>query len=367
MLPVKKLIFKKLLPKEKNSKLILEDGTEYAGISFGAERSISGEVVFNTGMVGYPESLTDPSYYGQILTLTYPLVGNYGVPKKQKKEKLNVNFESSSIKVRGLVVADYSHNFSHYAAAWSLGQWLQAEGVPGIYGIDTRALTKKLRKSGVMLGKIVVAGKNVKINNPSKLNLSKEVSAKKPIFYRAGRKKVVLLDLGAKDNIVRSLISRGISVARVPYNYDFISEEHDGLLISNGPGDPKQAKETIALVKKYFKTGKPIFGICFGNQLLALAAGGETYKLKYGHRSQNQPCVMQGTKRCYITSQNHGYAVNQKKLPRDWQEWFYNLNDKTNEGIKHKKKPWMSVQFHPEAKPGPSDTDFLFDDFVKLL
>lgn len=352
---------------KENIKIILEDGSEFTGTSFGYKKSIAGEVVFNTGMVGYPETLTDPSYYGQILVLTYPLVGNYGVPGKKRENKLLRFFESDKIQVRGLIVSDYSKNYSHFSAVESLGSWLKREKVPGIYDVDTRELTKKLREKGVMLGKIVIDDEKISFDDPNVDNLSAKVSLEKPITYGRGKKIVLAVDLGIKNNIIRSFIARGVKVKRVPYNYDFTKEEYDGLFLSNGPGDPKKCKVTVSNVKKAMKKNKPIFGICFGNQILGLAAGGDTYKLKYGHRSQNQPALLKGTKQCFITSQNHGYAVDDKKLPRDWDIWFYNLNDKTNEGIRHKKRPWMSVQFHPEAAPGPTDTAFLFDDFINML
>ena len=366
-------------------KLILENGVELEGNSFGAEKDISGEVVFNTGMVGYPESLTDPSYKGQILVLTYPLVGNYGVPDKIKENGLLTNFESDKIQIRGLIISDYSYDYSHWSASKSLGDWLKEEGVPGIYGIDTRDLTKLLREKGVMLGKIEYDknGEEKKKNifekitsigkkdfyDPNKVDVVKEVTVFEPIEYNGvnGGKKVVLIDCGAKNNIINELVKRNVNVKRVPHDYDFLNEEYDGVMISNGPGDPKQCKKTIEIVKKLLEGEKPVFGICLGNQILALAAGGDTYKLKYGHRSQNQPCVVKGEKRCFITTQNHGFAVNMKSLSNDWEEYFVNVNDGTNEGIKHKEKPFMSVQFHPEGHCGPMDSVYLFDEFVKLL
>lgn len=351
----------------KKGKLILEDGSYYEGYSFGFIKATSGEVVFNTGMVGYPESLTDPSYHGQILVLTYPLIGNYGVPKKIKENGLLKNFESNKIHIKGLIVSDYCEKFSHHSAIKSLSSWLREEKIPGLFGIDTRALTKKLRKYGVMLGKIVFGKEKIKFEDPNKKNLAKEVSIRKPKIYGSGKKKVILIDLGVKNSILHALLKRKIKVLQVPPDYNFLNEKFDGILISNGPGNPKKYKVTILNIKKALKVKKPIFGICLGNQILALAAGADTFKLKYGHRSQNQPCVLNGTKKCFITSQNHGYAVNKKTIPLGWETWFYNLNDKTNEGIQHKSQPWMSVQFHPEANPGPNDTEFLFDEFLKLL
>ncbi len=353
----------------KKAKLILEDNSVFDGISFGAEKSIAGEVVFNTGMVGYPESLTDPSYNGQILVLTYPLIGNYGVPKSGKEFGIERNFESEKIQISGLVVADYSYEYSHWQAGKSLGQWLKIGKVPALTGVDCRALTKKLREKGVMLGKIVFNGEGLPFDDPNERNLAAEVSCPEPLLYENGRKTIALIDCGAKNNIAISLLRRKVSVLRVPWNYDLFNGKHDfdAVLVSNGPGDPKTVQETIETVRKSLEYGLPTFGICFGNQILALAAGADTYKLKYGHRSQNQPCAVVGTKQCYITSQNHGYAVDEKSLPKGWQPWFRNLNDGTNEGIRHKSKPFMSVQFHPEAAPGPVDTAFLFGKFLQKV
>lgn len=348
-------------------KLILEDGSCYNGFSFGYFQTTSGEVVFNTGMVGYPESLTDPSYRGQILVFTYPLIGNYGVPIRKKENEITKDFESDRIHLAGLVVAEYSFHYSHSQARQSLSEWLIKEKIPALFGVDTRALTKKLRKYGVMLGKIVFANEEIEFEDPNKRMLAAEVSTKRPITYGRGKKKVIVIDLGVKNNILRSLLKRGVKVVRVPFDYNLEKESFDGLLISNGPGDPQKYQRVILNIRKAFRRNKPIFGICLGNQLLALAAGAKTYKLKFGHRSQNQPCFLVDSKRCFITSQNHGYAVDDQTLPSQWQTWFYNLNDRTNEGIRHKNKPWMSVQFHPEATPGPTDTAFLFDDFIKLL
>ncbi len=349
-----------------SAKLVLSDGSVFYGHSFGAKRSVSGEVVFNTSMVGYPESFSDPSYKGQILALTYPLIGNYGVPGAEEENGIKKNFESDSVHITGLVVTDYSERYSHWNAKKSLAEWLQEHGVPAMQGIDTRALTKKLREHGVLLGKIVI-DKDIRITDPNVNNLVGVVSIEKPILYKRGPKKVVLIDCGVKNNIIRSILKRGISVLRVPWDYDFSNEDYDGIVISNGPGDPKMCTATITNIRNAMKKNIPIFGICLGNQILALAAGANTYKLKYGHRSANQPCYIPETKKCYITSQNHGYAVDKKTLPKDWKEWFINANDGTNEGIRHKTKPFMSVQFHPEATPGPVDTGFLFDEFLKEL
>ncbi len=353
---------------EKKARLILEDGSSFEGYSFGANKSVSGEVVFNTGLVGYPETLTDPSYKGQILTFTYPLIGNYGIPGNERENELLKNFESEEIHISGLIISDYSFNYSHWNAKKSLAEWLKELNVPAIYGIDTRMLTKRLRERGVMLGKIIV-DKQIKQIDPNKRNLVSEVSKEEVITYKKGDKKILLIDCGVKNNIIQSLLKRNITVIRIPWNYNFINSDldYDGILISNGPGNPKMCVETITNVKRAMKKNIPIFGVCLGNQILALASGADTYKLKYGHRGQNQPCVLQDTKKCFITSQNHGYAVDTKTLKPGWEQWFYNANDNTNEGIKHKTKPFVSIQFHPEATPGPVDTGFLFDEFLKEL
>jgi len=353
--------------KKIKARLELEDGSVFHGYSFGAQKSVAGEVVFNTSMMGYPESLTDPSYYGQILVLTYPLVGNYGIPESRLVDGLDEWFESDGIKITGLIVSEYSFDYSHWSAKKSLGDWLVEHNVPALYGIDTRMLTKRLRDEGAMLGRILFFTDKLDFYDPNKINLVEQVSIKEPVEYGSGDRKVVLVDCGCKDNIIRSLIQRDIKVKRVPWNYDFSAEDYDGLFITNGPGDPKMCHETINNVKKALEGRKPIFGICLGNQLLSLAAGADTYKLKFGHRSQNQPCVEVGTKRCYITSQNHGFAVDGRTLPEGWEPWFVNANDGTNEGIRHVTKPFMSVQFHPEAAPGPVDTGILFDDFKRML
>jgi len=350
----------------KEASLILEDGTEYRSISFGAEESVSGEVVFNTGMVGYYESLTDPSYSGQILVLTYPLIGNYGVPQDAHADGLSQFFESDRIHATALVVADYSYAHNHWNAAQSLSDWLQEQKIPALHRIDTRSLTKRLREKGTMLGKIVF-GDDPEFYDPNRENLVEKVTIKDPIIYNAkGKQTIVLVDCGVKTNILRSLIARDCRVLRVPCDYDFLDQDFQGVVISNGPGDPKMCPDTIALIRRCYEKAIPTFGICLGNQLMALAAGADTYKLKYGHRSQNQPCLQVGTKRCFITSQNHGYAVDTKSLPQDWEPWFTNVNDDTNEGIRHKHLPFMSVQFHPEHCPGPVDTEFLFDRFLEL-
>jgi carbamoyl-phosphate synthase small subunit len=349
-------------------KLVLEDGSIYEGESFGHVKSTNGEVVFNTGMVGYPETLTDPSYRGQILVLTYPLIGNYGVPDYAKTDGLFNNFESEKIQINALIVNEYESEFFHWSAAKSLSSWLKENKIPAISGIDTRALTKKLREQGTMLGKIIVKNNDDPgFEDPNKRNLVAEVSTPQSIEYGAGKKKLIMVDCGVKNNIIRSFTQRNVTVLRVPWNYDFVNIEADGILISNGPGDPTMCPETTRNVKRAMNKNRPILGICLGSQLLGLAAGSKTYKLKYGHRSQNQPCSEMGTRRCYITSQNHGYAIDAKTLPQDWREWFYNDNDGTNEGLLHISKPFFGAQFHPEASPGPDDTEFLFDMFIRAM
>ncbi len=355
--------------KEKiTAKLILEDGTEFIGTSFGFNKNTSGEVVFNTGMVGYPETLTDPSYNGQILVFTFPLIGNYGIPSTKKENGLQINFESDKIYCHGLVVSNYSDEYSHWSAQKSLGDWLKEEKIPAITGIDTRMLTRKLRNKGTMLGKIIVDEKEtVEFLDPNETNLVDKVSVNEPVEYAKGKTKIILVDCGTKNNIIRAFSGRDISVIRVPYDYDFTQIKADGILLSNGPGDPKMNKATIENTKRAMEKNIPMLGICLGSQILALAAGADTYKLKYGHRGHNQPCNEMGTKRCFITSQNHGYAVKSDTLQQDWREWFVNDNDGTNEGLVHISKPFFAAQFHPEASPGPDDCEFIFDMFVRAL
>ena len=358
---------------EKTATLILDDGTVFRGLSFGCEKEVTGEVVFNTAMTGYPESLTDPSYAGQLMVLTYPLVGNYGVPPRTfGPDGIATFMESEKIHAEAIIVSDYSHEYSHWNAAGSLGSWLKEEGVPGIYGIDTRALTKKLREHGVMMGKIVIGDAKTDLTDFGQygnVNYVDKVSCKEVIIYGEGegKKRVVLVDCGVKHNIIRSLLKRNVTVIRVPWNYDFNTLEYDGLFISNGPGDPDTCDAAVQNIRKALAGDKPICGICMGNQLLAKAGGASIYKLKYGHRSHNQPVRMVGTEKCFITSQNHGYAVDNTTLGTDWEPLFINMNDGTNEGIKHKTKPFFSSQFHPEACSGPTDTEFMFDKFVELL
>lgn len=346
-------------------KLTLEDGSVFYGKSFGAALPAAGEVVFNTAMTGYPESLTDPSYHGQILCLTYPLVGNYGAPARNEENDLFRFYESSSIHISGLIVSDYSFEYSHWNASESLDEWLKRNNVPGIYGIDTRALTKRIREKGSMPGKLEPDGTEVEFCDPNKLNLVEKVSTRTKKVYGSGKYRIILIDCGVKYNIIRNLLKRDTTIIRVPWDYDYHNEEYDGLFISNGPGDPKMCTSAIENLKRSFRKETPVFGICLGNQLMALASGADTYKLKYGHRSHNQPVLLTGTDKAYITSQNHGYAVDNDTLDKDWEPLFINLNDKTNEGMKHKNMPFFSTQFHPEASGGPTDTDYLFDVFLE--
>ena len=365
---------------KREARLILEDGTAFCGWSFGYEANTVGEVVFNTAMTGYPESLTDPSYAGQILVATYPLIGNYGVPETGG-EPLPRFTESERIHVKGLVVADYSEQYSHWNAKESLSKWLQREKIPAITGIDTRRLTQRLRERGVMRGRIeenfnssILPSFNFNIPDYGDVNWVEKVSCKEVITYRpeahlSPLKRIVLVDCGVKANIIRCLVNRGIEVIRVPWDYDFNLLEFDGLFLANGPGDPERCERTVEHIRTFLnnKTIRPCMGICLGNQLLARAAGAKTYKLKYGHRSHNQPVQRVGTTQCFITSQNHGYAVDDTTLPSDWEPLFVNMNDGSNEGIRHKKNPWFSAQFHPEACSGPVDTEWMFDEFVGML
>lgn len=353
--------------------LRLEDGTEFHGTSFGYEKPVAGEVVFNTAMMGYPESLTDPSYAGQLMTLTFPLVGNYGVPPFTFEENgLPTFMESEKIHVRAIIVSDYSREFSHWNGVETLADWLKREQVPGITGIDTRQLTKVLREHGVMMGKILFDDlpDEVPEADYAGVNFVDQVSCREVIKYNEGAdKKVVLVDCGVKANILRCLIRRGVEVIRVPWNYDFNELEFDGLFLANGPGDPETCEVTVQNIRRFLANPvvRPCMGICMGNQLLSKAAGARIYKLKYGHRSHNQPVRKVGTETCFITSQNHGFAVDSSSLPADWEPMFVNMNDGSNEGVRHKKNPWFSAQFHPEACSGPVDTEYMFDDFVKLL
>ncbi len=352
------------------AKLVLEDGSVYRGLRVGADTEVSGEVVFNTGMTGYVETFTDCSYAGQILVMTYPLMGNYGVPARGDC-LLPHRWESEGLQLLGLVVDEASEGFSHHEAEQGLSSWLAKAGVPGLCGIDTRSLTRRLREQGTMRGMIVSDDHSDDMLPPTLEPGSNvpSVSCTQPVTYEAGEQSVLLVDCGVKLNIVRHLQQRGLTVHRVPWNTDLsrIDKAFDGVVLSNGPGDPKDVMPLVEQVRGLLNGSKPVFGICLGNQVLSLAAGAETYKLKYGHRSQNQPCQDLFTRRCVITSQNHGYAVREESIPRDWDTWFININDGTNEGIRHRSKPFFAVQFHPEAAPGPVDTEFLFDDFVRVI
>ncbi|MEM7222521.1 MAG: glutamine-hydrolyzing carbamoyl-phosphate synthase small subunit [Pseudomonadota bacterium] len=356
-------------------RLLLEDGTEIVGESFGAPRTVAGEVVFNTAMTGYVEALTDPSYRGQILVCTYPLIGNYGVPAPRAAGSLDGPYESDRIQVQGLIVQRYHQAYSHGSAARSLGSWLEAENVAALTGVDTRALTQRIRENGTMKGWLIpddLPGEQAK-NAADEVVMTDVFDLVAPTEtkeFPAGDLKVLVVDVGAKDNIIRSLMARGVTVVRASWrsNLGELARQADGVLIGNGPGDPKDLGPLVDQVRDLLASyDKPIFGVCLGHQILALAAGGDTYKLKYGHRGVNQPVQDLLTRRCYVTSQNHGYAVQDESLPEAWEPWFVNLNDGTNEGLRSRVKPFFSVQFHPEAAPGPEDTGVLFDDFVRLV
>lgn len=352
--------------------LILENGQIFEGDSFGDQSKVSGEVVFNTGMVGYPEAFTDPSYYGQILTMTYPLIGNYGIPASKIVNNLDANFESEKIQIKGLLISEYIASDTHWQSSINLSVWLKKSHVPAICGIDTRSLTKIIRETGVMKGIITFEKPRYKSGlffmDINKMNLVSMVSCHTPVTYGNGKFTILMIDCGLKFNQIRIFLNLGIKVIRVPWNYDMFSRNQklsfDAIFISNGPGDPKMAEVTIRHVREALKRQIPIFGICLGNQILALASGADTYKLKYGHRGQNQPVIESNTGKCFITTQNHGYAVDTSSLLKDWEPWFTNLNDHTNEGIKHHKLPFISVQFHPESMPGPTDTEWLFQYFI---
>ncbi len=360
--------------------LALEDGSIIEGSGFGYPCEVSGEVVFNTGMVGYPESLTDPSYCGQILLQTYPLIGNYGKSSVKITDKFGIplHFESDRIQVTGYVISELQTNPSHWAEEKTLDEWFKEEKIPGMDGIDTRELTKKLRIKGVMLGILKIAeeidtdeikSKTKSIEDPNTRDLVKSVTVKEPIEYNSGNSpKIVLIDCGVKFGIIRNLLKRNVDLVRVPYDYPaekILSYNPSGIVISNGPGNPKKCEKTIETVKSLLEANIPMMGICLGNQILALASGGNTFKLKFGHRAQNHPCIDLLTKRCYITTQNHGYAVDPNSLSETgFEVSFINANDKTVEGIKHKTKPVFGAQFHPEASPGPYETGFLFDNFI---
>ncbi len=340
--------------------LTLSDGTKYEGISFGAHTNVAGEAAFTTGMTGYTESLTDPSYKGQILIFSYPLIGNYGVQPRH-------TWESGRIQTAGIVVSTYNETPSHWSSKSPLASWLVKENIPAIQIKDTRAIIQRMRDRGAMLATLTFGKSRLEMHDPNSENLAAQVSTKQMYIEGTGKHKIVLVDCGVKRNIQRCLLSRDVTLITVPYNYNPFSAnmDFDGLLISNGPGDPKQVTETIRTVRTAIQRKVPTLGICLGNQILALAAGGDTYKLKFGHRGQNQPCSLDGTKKCYLTTQNHGFAVG--KIPKGFRAWFTNANDGTNEGIVHEKLPFLSVQFHPEANPGPTDTEWIFDEFIENI
>lgn len=345
-----------------SASLVLESGESFSGkIPLSQNQPHFGEVVFNTGMTGYVESLTDPSYAGQLLVFTYPLIGNYGVNDPAK-------WESPSIHVKGVVISELAAHYSNHSATQSLKSWLQQQNVPYIVDVDTRALTKRLRQSGVIPGAITPhPSEPLTFEAFEKIHWVDKVSIKEPCYYGKGEKIVIAIDCGMKENIIRCLTSFPLRVKRVPYDYDFTNEPFDGVFISNGPGDPIHCVETIRIIKKAMTKQKPIFGICLGTQLMALAVDAKTYKLPFGHRAQNQPCMDVATRHCYLTSQNHSYAVDENTLPSGWKVTFRNLNDQSVEGIEHCHLPFFSVQFHPEAAPGPMDTQWLFQKFYDLI
>jgi len=355
--------------------LILENGQTFEGKSVGFKKDIDGEVVFNTGMVGYPESFTDPSYYGQILVMTYPMIGNYGIPSNNLSQGISQNFESQRIQISGLVISNYINNLSHWQARQTLDKWLISDHVPALTGIDTRKLTQIIREYGVMNGRITFQIPPEKIGGFSfhdlnQNNLVASVSTKKKLTFGSGKIKLLVIDCGMKINQIRILLRYDVTLIIVPWNYNPFEGnkiKFDGIFITNGPGDPKVLKETINYVKEALKRRIPTMGICLGHQVLGLAAGADTYKLKFGHRSQNQPVIDELTGKCYITTQNHGFAVDAETIPAGWKCWFTNLNDSTCEGIRHNILPFISCQFHPEAAPGPTDTEWIFDYFIKLI
>jgi carbamoyl-phosphate synthase small subunit len=362
--------------------LLLEDGSVFSGFGFGAPGRVSGEVVFSTSMVGYPEALTDASYKGQILTLTYPLVGNYGVPPREVENGILKYFESDGIKVNGMIIHELCRIPSHWQSTKSLDEWLAEEGVPGICRIDTRRLVKRLRAKGSMRGVLEVCNEGEEpdleklmeqlklAQDPDSQDLVGQVTVREPVFHGVEtNRRVVVIDCGVKYGILRNLLKRGLEVVRVPYDLssrEILEYKPHGVLISNGPGDPKKCAKTARCARELVEERVPVLGICLGTQVLTLGMGGDTYKLKFGHRSQNQPALDLETGRCYITTQNHGYAVNPDSLKdTDLSLWFINANDETVEAVKHKSLRAFGVQWHPEGKPGPLDTEFLFDDFLK--
>ncbi len=349
--------------------LHLEDGSVFEGDHFGAELEVAGEVVFSTGMTGYCQSLSDPSFAGQILVFTFPLIGNYGVPKSiARAPHLSENFESEKVWTQAVIVGDLTVEESHHASTQSFSQWLRKNKVPGITGIDTRALTQKLRQFGSMRGVISFKKKSPVWKKAQSVNQVQRVSYPKVLHYTpekklANGKTVVVIDCGVKHGILRALLNKGFTIIRIPWDMSpfELKEKFDCVLCSNGPGDPKDCLITVRHIKEVLAKGIPFLGICLGHQLFALAVGGDTYKLPYGHRGLNQPCQDLSTKKAYLTSQNHGYAVKRESLPSTVKEWFVNLNDNTNEGVQSTQQKAWSVQFHPEGEPGPFDTDWIFE------
>jgi carbamoyl-phosphate synthase small subunit len=339
-------------------RLVLADGFAVEGRSFGADCAVAGEVVFNTGMTGYVEALTDPSYKGQILVLTYPLQGNYGVPAN--------GFESERVQIQGLVVSSHCEAPSHHALIRTLGAWLRDSGVPAIAGVDTRSITRHLRALGTMTGTL---GEGAIDHVVDMTAVAASVIDNEVVRYGSGSTRILAIDTGSKQSIFEALAARDATVMRVPFTHDWerLVDEVDGIVLTNGPGDPADLPQLVEQLRGVLARDVPVFGICLGHQLLALAAGARTYKLKYGHRSHNQPVMELATRRAYVTSQNHGYAVDTSTLPRDFEPWFVNLNDGTNEGLRHRYRPICSVQFHPEAAAGPNDTKFLFDEFLRMV
>ena len=367
----------------KFGKLIFDDGTVLDGVGFGFQTTVVGEIVFNTGMVGYTETLTDPSYSGQILTLTYPLVGNYGVPSYETKDKDGIpkHFESEKIQVRGLVIHELSLVASHWNMSMTLDEWLYKEKIPGIMGIDTRSLTKKLRNNGVMMAALVVSDKEIdveeikhKLSSTTNYNseqFMEQVSTKSHQVFGEEKKSVVVIDTGVKNAILRNIRNIGYKVIKVPWNTPIekiLSYKPKGVVISNGPGDPQKCIDTITTAKSLIEKNIPTLGICLGAQIIGLAGNATTYKLKYGHRGQNKSCLNLDNNQVYVTSQNHGYCIDPESLKdSQFDLWFKNTDDKTVEGIKHKKQKCIAVQFHPEASPGPYDCKFVFEELKNLM